>query len=872
MNATFPLRPLIALALLAVSPAWSDDGGVHEPDGGAPTGLVPPSLRVDSPAAYPDEPAVHPAQEVQLELVITETGEVESAHVVGEPDARFADAALHAAAGLQFEPATLDGQPVSVRAPFVYRFEARAPPPQTGVLSGVVRAKGSRLPVPSASLSVDGQATPIEVAPDGRFRLELPPGKTWVRVSAPGYRPGAFSEEIRANVELKVEYAIEPTTVTPYETIVIGQRERTEVASVQLREQEIREVPGTMGDPFRVIMLMPGVSSLGSGLSYPVVRGTQPAATGYFIDGVRVPQLFHLLLGSAVIHPDFVDGIDFFPGAPPARYGRLLGGAVEGVLSRPRDDRLHGTAYADLLNAGLFVETPIQKTKTNFTLAGRLSYSPLLLALAANTVLPADVPMPVADFADYQARVEQALGATRLRLLAFGSSDIFGARPRNEQQQGGHLGVSFHRVDLRARHPVGRGEAELGATWGIERIGLFGEQGSRRLAEFSLNQRNVMVRGGYSLPLSEALELKVGADVEHHRGQIVFELGEEGANAAVIPLPLALATYVGGYVEATWKPTERWVIVPGLRADNYYLTPRISEPALEPRLSARYALTERVTLKAGGGLYHQPPTLLIPIPVADIAGLNQGLQQAVQLDLGVETKLPKNFEGSVDVYYNPLLRTVDLDLERVFNRQRLGARRIDQSTSGASYGFELLLRKPLSDRWFGWVSYSFNQSVRHQRFVRYDDSGVPAQVLEGDVAYAFRQAHVVNLALSYQLASGWTLGTVLHLNTGRPETGEIASRTQRRVDTPTGPTWVLVDRDRVDDLPPFWRVDARVSRTFTFNDFTLQAYLDVFNLGVSFETFGYNYLIADPFSGTDFRKEAVSFPVVAPMLGLKGTY
>ena len=66
-----------------------------------------------------------------------------------------------------------------------------------------------------------------------------------------------------------------------------------------------------------------------------MVRGSQPSSTGYFLDGIRVPILFHLFLGPAVIHPDFIDTIDFYPGNPPPQYGRLTGGAVEGRLSQP---------------------------------------------------------------------------------------------------------------------------------------------------------------------------------------------------------------------------------------------------------------------------------------------------------------------------------------------------------------------------------------------------------------------------------------------------------------------------------------------------------------------------------------------------------
>jgi hypothetical protein len=195
---------------------------------------------------------------------------------------------------------------------------------------------------------------------------------------------------------------------------------------------------------------MPGVASIASGVSYPVVRGSQPAATGYFIDGIRVPAVFHALLGPAVIHPEFIDSIDFYPAAPPARYGRLLGGAIEGHLSRARDDRLHAQVAADLINASGFVEYPFQSTGTNITLAGRFSYTAWLLALLVRP--PSNSPYkqtPIADMYDYQARVEQRVGDGRLRALAFGASDVFGVRDENPNATSARFVSIFHRGDLR---------------------------------------------------------------------------------------------------------------------------------------------------------------------------------------------------------------------------------------------------------------------------------------------------------------------------------------------------------------------------------------------------------------------------------------
>ena len=357
--------------------------GLQRSDGGyaleGQQRVEPPTLVADSPARYPEGLAARPvAGLVRLQLLVDEQGEVAEVVLVQGLHPLLDEAALHAAPGLRFSPATVDGTPVPVRLHFEYRFEAPQPvataekpvPPVS--LRGLVRTKGNRRPVSGATLlSMALKDAPVESGADGRFEARFPPGKQWVRVTAPGHKPEDFYEDVRAGEVLEVVYGLEPLVVNPYETVVRGDRERTEVSRVTLREQELREIPGTMGDPFRVMMLMPGVGSMLSGVAYPVVRGSQPSSTGYYLDGIRVPILFHLFLGPAVLHPDFIDTIDFYPGTPPPKYGRLMGGAIDGRLSKPRDDRVHGSAYADLINAGVFLEYPFESTGTNISVAGR---------------------------------------------------------------------------------------------------------------------------------------------------------------------------------------------------------------------------------------------------------------------------------------------------------------------------------------------------------------------------------------------------------------------------------------------------------------------------------------------------------------------
>ena len=97
------------------------------------------------------------------------------------------------------------------------------------------------------------------------------------------------TETLAAHTKLEVRYRLERNELT-FETVVRARHDEGP-PRIELSRVELQEVAGTQGDPFRVTMLLPGVAAIASGLSYPVVRGSQPAATGFFLDGVRLPQL-----------------------------------------------------------------------------------------------------------------------------------------------------------------------------------------------------------------------------------------------------------------------------------------------------------------------------------------------------------------------------------------------------------------------------------------------------------------------------------------------------------------------------------------------------------------------------------------------------
>jgi hypothetical protein len=708
---------------------------------------------------------------------------------------------------------------------------------------------------------------------DGHFTATLPPGVHTLTVRASGHVSLLVTESVKSAGRVEVRYRLERLEMG-WETVVRARRDEGP-ARVELSRIELQEIAGTQGDPFRVTMLLPGVSAIASGLSYPVVRGSQPAATGFFLDGVRIPQLYHLLAGPAVVHPDFIERVDFFPGVLPSRYGRLLGGVIDGRLAKP-PTQLKVTVSIDLLNAGAFVAMPLTEN-LNVTLAGRVSYAGPIAAAVAKAIFLStpDLPRatPVVGFGDYQGRLEWTTPGGKVRVLALGVMDEAGTKEDGPGTLTALLTSSFHRLDVAWRQPVSGGQLELGVLLGTERLGLLGEREGATFGQFLMSRQAAQLRARWQGALSESVQLEFG--VEGERQVTAFDIDRNpsattGA-AASFREPATSGALVGAFAEVSWK-TGRWSGQAGFRFDGYFLDGGPSRFAPEPRAVVRYTLSESLGLRAGAAMVHQAPTVLLNLPVTDLAGLRDGLQQAAKVEAGLDAQLPFDLEASGSVYWNQVTRPIEYSLEDLINnRTRLGATHADQ---GRGYGLELMLRRRPQGRWFGWVAYTLQRSERYRTVYGFDDSGDVTGAKQAWVPFEFDQAHVFHVTGGVVLPFAIHVSLGFHLNTGRPESGIISSRAMRP-GLEAGsllPTWVPESLSNEPRLPAFARLDARISKTWTFERFTLEGFLDVFNASATQEVLGYSYLVVPQGKTRVLQRQAFSLPIILPFLGVKGRY
>ncbi len=747
-------------------------------------------------------------------------------------------------------------------------------------LRGQVLVYGSRDPV--AQARVIGEAGAAEVDEAGRFELWLPPGKHALKIRAPGFQDLSVSVELADRQDLVYEYRLAPDAAgNPYRTVVRQQRE-VAVSSTQLRDEEIRGVPGSLGDPFRVVGSLPGVSQLAGFLPYVVVRGAAPGNTGYFLDGVRVPILFHVALGPSVIHPYFIDQVDFYASGAPVRLGRFASGIIEGRTRAARRDRVFGEFDIRLTDAGGLVEVPISReydrtclekqkadrrlgrptgrrrdcrrgeARGSLTIAGRYSYTAGVLTLVQSSAR--------LRFWDFQARFDHALGK-RARYTAFGlgSYDELGEKLSPQP----FVRFEFYRLVQRVRHDLPRGgTATYSLGLGLDRTGL---------TKSRTNEWLIAPRVDVRLPLGEQsnAELGFGLDQELQifRATTSPDVTSGGGIENLTQLfSDRVVSATGLYAELIWRKGQV-EIRPGARADLYAQVG--SSPVLpqaravthafgvDPRIALRERVGARWTLRQNLGVYHQPPSFPIPVPGLESFGFERGLQRNIQGSAGYELVLADKLTITQDIYLGRLTNLQDYDLAAVSSGVVQEIDDLVIKATGWAYGLETMARLMPGQRAYGWLAYTLSRSTRDFQY-------------GGRAPSSWDQRHIINLVLGYRVSDRWSLGGRLHFHSGRPYTSPVGD--QSAADA------LLYNRNN-RRLTPYFQLDLRAERTWRFRSWNLQFVADVLNATYSSEVIacvlqgdssaastGAGSIISDAACGSRGLR------YILPSLGLRGAF
>jgi TonB family protein len=601
---------------------------------------------------------------------------------------------------------------------------------------------------------------------------------------------------------------------------------RTEVGQTQMGGAEVRQLPGAFGDAFRAIEALPGVTPIVSGLPFFFVRGAPPGNVGYFLDGVRVPLLYHLALGPSVVHPALIDRVDFYPGGYPARFGRFAGGILDGETLPPAS-RAHAEGNVRLFDAGALGEAPLLDGRMTALVAGRYGYPAALVQLFAKDTR--------VGYWDYQTRASYELTPRdRISLFWFGSFDEIDNRNRTEVFDGKNFTetvgdfypifkTEFHRLDLRYDHDTPHGHVRLAATFGVEDS----LTASSKTQFDRVTAINFGLRSEGDERLNAAIKLRYGADVI--LSNYSLDTGQNADLDIHSLYPSRNDVTIGTYADAIWRASRRVEVVPGLRLDVFtsrrapsaapasqFSTPgtfgavpgelssATASVGVEPRLATRVAATSAVTWITTFGVANQPPSFFVPIPGLTLGRLNSGLQTALQMSQGAELALPLDIRLTATLFLHDYLGLTDATATCVVGGTVTSSNDcFAEKTRGRAYGIELLAHRDLTKRLSGWISYTLSRSTRETRGLVLNipsSAGAgpaPSGTLQ-EIAAEFDRTHVLNVVGALDLGRGWRAGARAVLYTGRPYSPQVHG--------------VSLPPYNSLRLPPFYRFDVRLEK------------------------------------------------------------
>jgi len=712
-------------------------------------------------------------------------------------------------------------------------------PAANGVLTGFVLDYESRRGIENVRVILPEAEDPgraersFVTGKGGAFEFRgLPSGVYSCLFERDGYAPRA-AKNIRisgaAPVRLEVEMVRLPEPLRE-EITVTAEAGRDKVdqtaGAVSIEGERLRRTPGSVDDVSRIIKSTVGVSQVNDLSNELVVRGGSPWENGFSIDRIPFYDINHYQVqgGSGglvgVINASWVRSLDFFKGGFPAAYGDRMSSVIEMAFREGERERVRGQIDLNTAGFGGGVEGPIFRGRGSFLFSVKRSYHNLITKMLGYGVAP--------RFGDVHFKAVVDLGARhRLELLNVNADSVLSYDAEKAVEMGFTRALNYKTYQNTAGLCWFAGWSDAFSTvttlsWSRTRNANELLDSVTDSAAFLFDEvMNIAgLRHSGRLAVSDRLEVSFGFETKAEIYDFNNTYGSfVNPYAELIPKILVrgdlTVSKTGLFAGLDWRPVRPLTLSLGARLDRLSHN-RTTEAS--PRLSAAWAVTPRLTLKAAAGLFRQAvPTAILGITPQTRTNRNP---YAVHFLFGVSHDVSPLFRWTLDVYdkeYHRLPVTPEDPEFSVFDAcLDYGVYRsfTTVNDNGLAYcrGLELVVEKKPGGTWHLLVGASLFRSRFRDALGRWRDR-------LNDNRY------VLTVIGGLRLARKWNIGLRWDLAGGVPYTPYDIERS-------TALNAAVLDLDYLDSFryPDYSSVSLRVDREFRFRTSVLLAYLSVLNL------------------------------------------
>ena len=601
----------------------------------------------------------------------------------------------------------------------------------------------------------------------GEFVLELPKGSVDLEISFIGYEKMAQKIDLAGDTIMK--FMLIQRTEHLEEVVVSSSRYRqsdqlltTRMSSVTLTGAEINSIPvlGGEADLLKTIQLLPGVSKGVEGSTDIFVRGGAADQNLVLLDGAPIYNTGHLFGFLSVFNPDVLSTVESMNGAFPAEYGGRLSSILDVRTKSAFAERTQIKGNIGLLATRLMIEQPLVKDKLSISLAGRRTYVDQVVRIVGQ-----ELPY---HFYDINTKVAYRPTANdEIEFTHYSGDDVLNFIPGSTNSRRLQNTTSNFTIGNTAQ--TLQWKKQVNANWSSS-LKLY-----RSVFKYTIDNKfedsrlftssDIEDLGGKWMLTTDSLagfSFTVGLDLVKHRvSPNIISTSGELAGLLESSTSQAQRAWEGSafsQINGNWKTRWRWSA--GIRVS----AARVSQTTYvnpEPRLSLRYTVNDRTTVKASysrmAQYLHRVSSAAVAFPTDIWYPVTDAVkpQRADQWSVAVQQLIPKaNLFVSVEGYFKTMDNLIgyregtNLFLTRDFESQLIQG-------AGRSFGTEVLIKKE-SGKLTGWISYTLSWSQR-----QFDE------INGGEWFYArYDRRHNIAVVANYQFARRWSFSAVWEFISG----------------------------------------------------------------------------------------------------------
>jgi outer membrane receptor for ferrienterochelin and colicin len=731
---------------------------------------------------------------------------------------------------------------------------------QNASIYGTVVNKNSQALLRSIAVELNpGNRTTLTDSAGAFQFTAIEPGSYNLRLSGVGYQTRTLTNIVvttgnitTLNIELEAGVKeLDNVTVTGRRNTVRATTLESPLSIQRLTTEEIRANPGGNFDISKVIQSLPGVGGGVGGGSFRndiIIRGGAPSENVFYLDGIEVPVINHFSTqGSSggpqgILNVSFIEEVKLSTSAFDARYDNALSSVFQFRQKTGNPNRLQGNVRLSGTEVAATFDGPLSKNST-FLFSARRSYLELLFKAIDLPIRP--------NYWDFQAKTTTKINdKTTLSFISIGAIDEFSfGKPREATPEKLYVisssplvnqwtytfGATLRRLTKNGYWNVSLSRNTLDNTVdkfednenpvAAERTLLIRSNETENKLRFDVTKNTANWKLSYGL-VSQYVQFD-------NRFSQVFRPELRDAQGNIIQNKIEFNSTTGrdflrygAFVQAGRRLlNNRLALSGGVRVDANSLDNGEQNPLqqLSPRISASYALSEKINFSSSYGIYYRLPSYT-QLAFTNAAGrfINPGEYiRSTHVVSGFEYLPNSNFRVTVEGFYKryadyPVSISEGISLaNKGIEFGAIGNEPVVQNGKGRVYGLELFLQQKLTKRFFGVLSYTLYWS---------EFSGVNGLYAPA----SWDNRHLVSYTMGYKLPRDWEAGLKFRYQGAAPYTPfDLEQSRANYLTLGTGVlNYSLVNTQR---LPAFHAGDIRIDKKWNFRRLTFDLFLDIQN-------------------------------------------